>query len=400
MRRIHPFLLLFALTACTNTQDDSTDSTDSTGTTSTTDPTTGEGDLNERELGTSATPACVAARTHVSALLAAAAAGDTAAASAAYSGTPLQTYIQQLDVLSERSDDADITTWLGDATPALSSAAAARVQVAYAKHMRDSMAAVETGAPDKYAAWDEAHCLWEAALRPLALEADEVTWHTVDETIAADIDAAIADGHDAISGEPPNTTLDDWRLPPNKQRAEKSLFRAAQRVLVELAGQAQVTADPVAARRALELFALVEDRLDGRNTPGIAQIKAMLAGDPAAIDPQQILTELDIAFAKRTRNYADQAIVGDEVGVPSGYKGAVEGNTYALLLVPGMLARLGADFIPQTYLGEWASYAELVRSDDDADTLAKVSQRLVDQTCAYQTALGVTPCTGEDDELE
>ncbi len=397
MRLTHPSLLLLALTACTNTQDDAS----STGTSSTTaDPTTSEGDLNERELGTSATPACVAAKTHASALFAAAAAGDANAASAAYSGTPLQTYMQQLDALSERSDDADITTWLSDPTPALTAAAAARVQVAYARHMRDSMGAVETGAPDKYAAWDEAHCLWEAALRPLALAADEVTWHTFEETIAADIDAAFADGHDAIAGEPPYTNIDDWRLPPNKQRAEKSLFRAVQRVLVELAGEAQAAVDPVAARRALELFAIIEDRLDGRNTPGIAQIKAMLAGDPATIDPQQIVTELDLAFAKRTRNYADLALTEGAVGVPTGYKGAVEGHTYALLLVPGMQTRLGADFSPKAYLDEWAGYAQLVRDGDDAETLAKVSQRLVDQTCAYQAALGVTTCTNEGDELE
>jgi hypothetical protein len=152
-------------------------------------------------------------------------------------------------------------------------------------HIRDNLGAVETGTPDGFAAWDEAHCLWEAGVRPLAQEADAVTWHSVDETITADIDAALADGHDAIGGEPPNTTIDDWRIPPNKQRAEKSVFRAAQRVIVELAGKARADADPVAARRALELFGMLEDRLDGRNTPGIQQIKDILGGDPAMIDP-------------------------------------------------------------------------------------------------------------------
>lgn len=406
MRPILPFFLLLGLFPACGDNGSSDDATDGTtgaatdGPTTDTPTTTGEGDLNERELGASATPACVAARSHLTALFTAAAAGDAAAASAAYTGSPLQTYVKQLDVLGERTDDTDISAWLTDGGAPALVAAAARVQVAYARHFRDNLTAVETGTPDGFAAWDEAHCLWEAGLRPLAIEADAVTWHSVDETITADIDAALGDGHDGIGGEPPNTTIDDWRIPPNKQRAEKSLFRAAQRVIVELAGAARADADPIAARRALELFGLVEDRLDGRNTPGIQQIKDILGGDPAMIDPLVILDELDIAFAKRTRNYADQAIVDAEVGVPAGYKGAVEGNTYALLLVPGMIARLGGAFIPAAYVGEWAGYADLVRSGDDADTLAKVSQRLVDQTCSYQTALGIAACTGEDDETE
>lgn len=407
MRPIYPlFILLGLLPACGdaggNADASTGDATDTaTGEPTTDTPTTtGEGDLNERELGASASPACVAANTHVADLFTAAAAGDAAAASAAYTGSPLQTYVKQLDGLGERSDDVDISAWLSDGSAPALAAAAARVQVAYVRHLRDNLGAVETGTPDGFAAWDEAHCLWEAGVRPLAQEADAVTWHSVDETITADIDTALADGHDAIGGEPPNTTIDDWRIPPNKQRAEKSVFRAAQRVIVELAGKARADADPVAARRALELFGMLEDRLDGRNTPGIQQIKDILGGDPAMIDPLVILDELDIAFAKRTRNYADQAITGDEVGVPAGYKGAVEGNTYALLLVPGMISKLGASFIPAAYVGEWAGYADLVRSGDDLDTLGKVSQRLIDQTCAYQTALGVAACTGEDDETK
>ena len=394
--------LLGLLLACgdAGSGDAATGDASTTAASTTDEPTTtGEVDLNERELGASASPACVAAKTHAATLAAAAATGDAAAASAAYTGTPLQTYVQQLDGLATRSDDADISAWLTDGDAPALAAAAARLQVAYAVHLRASLAAVETGAEDKYAAWDEAHCLWQAALRPLAVEADAVGWHSFSETIAADIDAALADGHDAISGEPPSTTIDDWRVPPNKQRAEKSLFRAAQRVIVELAGAAKAGPDPVAARRALELFGLVEDRLDGRNTPGIQQIKDILAGDPAMIDPNTVLAELDIAFAKRTRNYADQAITGDEVGVPAGYKGAIEGSTYALLLVPGMISTLGAEFIPEAYVGEWGGYAELVRSGDDGmGTLGKVSQRLIDQTCAYQTALGIAACTGDADE--
>lgn len=392
-------MLLPAL-ACGSGGDTTTD--DATGTTgpattgATDTPTTGEpeGDLNDRELGAAASAACLAAAPKVAQLTAAADAGDAAAAAAAYAG-PLQTYVQALDGANERTDDTEISAWLqGGGAPALA-AAAARVHVAFAAQFRASLAAVEEGAEDKYAAWDEAHCTFEAAVRPLADEADSVTWHAVDETIADDIAGALAAGHDAIQGEPPATSLDEWRALPSKQIAEKSLFRAAQRVIVELAGKQE----EVAARRALELFGIVEDRLDGRNTPGIAQIKAILGGDPAAIDPQVILAELDIAFAKRTRRYCSAAIDDGEVATPAGHEGAVEGNTYAKLILPGMLARV-ADADPQAYLGEWGGYVDLVRTGMDEAALAAVSTRIADQTCAYQIALGVAACTGEADETE
>jgi hypothetical protein len=217
----------------------------------------------------------------------------------------------------------------------------------------------------------------------------------VSETVAADIEGALQVGHDGISGEPPATAIDEWRVLSSKQVAEKSLFRAFHRVIVELAGQQE----EVAARRALELFGALEDRLDGRNTPGIQQVKDMLSGDPAAIDPAAIRKELDLAFAKRTRRYCTAAIDDGEVATPTGYKGAVEGITYAKLILPGMLADVaGAD--PMAYLGEWGAYAELVRTGEDEASLGVVSGRIADQTCAYQTALGVAECTGETDETE
>ena len=206
-------------------------------------------------------------------------------------------------------------------------------------------------------------------------------------------------GHDAISGEPPTTAIDEWRLPAAKQRLEKSLYRALQRVIVELAGQARDDADPAAARRALELFLSIESRLTDRNTPGIAQVNAMLGGDPAMIDPQAILVELDIAFAKRTRTYASAAVDASELGVPGGYKGAVEGGTYARLVVAGMADKVEG-FDPAAYLADWEAYAELVRVGTDLDALAKVSASLVDVTCAYQTALGVASCSGDVDETK
>ncbi|MBL9099763.1 MAG: hypothetical protein JNL82_02330 [Myxococcales bacterium] len=387
-----PCLACLACGAADSGDDTGTATSGETGDATTT-PTTGEpgGDLNDRELGADASPACLAAAPKVAELTGAA---DAAAAAAAYTGA-LQTYVQALDAANMRADDAEISAWLTDGSPAALAAANARVHVALAAQYRASLAAVEEGAEDRYAAWDEAHCAYTAALRALAEEADGATWHDVSETITADIDGALQTGHDGISGEPPATAIDEWRVLSSKQVAEKSLFRAFHRVIVELAGQQE----EVAARRALELFGALEDRLDGRNTPGIQQVKDMLSGDPAAIDAAAIRKELDLAFAKRTRRYCTAAIDDGEVATPTGYKGAVEGITYAKLILPGMLADVAAADA-MAYLGEWGAYAELVRTGEDEASLGVVSGRIADQTCAYQTALGVAECTGETDETE
>ncbi|MCY1007322.1 hypothetical protein OV079_17525 [Nannocystis pusilla] len=156
-----------------------------------------------------------------------------------------------------------------------------------------------------------------------------------------------------------------------------------------------MAADTALAARALGVFGLVRDRLEGRNTPGIAVIEGMLAGDPAMISGTLIAIEMDKAFAKRTRNYADQAF-GEGLGIPPSYKGAVEGRTYAKLIVAGMKSAM---MNTEAYLADWDTYAELVRTGEDEAAAMEVSQRLIDATCAYQTALGIAACTGSDDEM-
>jgi hypothetical protein len=406
MRPILPFLFLLALVPACPANSGTTDAStgDATDATTTDDqPTGGEStgepaDLNDRELGAGASELCRGAMTHVADLAAAVAAGDAAAATAAYAGTDLQTLVVAIDG-AEGTADAAITAALaiGDATEL--AGAEARVHVALIAHLRASMTAVEEGTDDHYASWDEAHCVWDGGLRPLGVAADAVTWTTIDESIVADIDLGFAEGHNGIQGEPPNASGDDWRLPPNKQRVEKSVYRAVQRVIVELATTARDDADPAAARRALELFISIESRLEGRNTPGIAQVQAILGGDPAMIDPQAVLTELDIAFAKRTRTYASAAIDANELGAPAGYKGAVEGGTYARLVVPGMADKVSG-FDQTMYLGAWDRYADLVREGTALEELNAISMYLAETTCAYQTALGVAACSGDVDETE
>jgi len=368
---------LTLLTACTDPAADDTD-------------TAGAEDLNDRQLGADASAACRAAMRGAADFLAATAEDDATAAAAAYAGD-LQAYVRALDAAATRSDDVAITEALASADGEGAALAEGRLHTALSLELRARLASVETGAADKFAAWDEGHCLWEGALRGLARRVDT----TAGDTIEADIDAAFAAGHDAISGAPPATAVDDWRTPPMRQVIEKTLFRALHRQLVALASAAQRGADPLPAARALGLFGALEDRLKDRNTPGIADITAMLSGDPAAIDPDALRVELDLAFAKRTRKYCDEAFEAG-LGVPTSYKGAVEGRTYARLLAAGM-ARAGQDV--EAYLRDWDDYAAQVRSGADLEAAQRVSDRLIAATCAYQAALGVAACTSSEDEL-
>ncbi len=82
--------------------------------------------------------------------------------------------------------------------------------------------------------------------------------------------------------------------------------------------------------------------------------------------------------------------------MPTSYKGAVEGRTYARLLAVGM-ARAGQDV--EAYLRDWDDYAAQVRSGADLEAAQRVSDRLIAATCAYQAALGVAACTSSEDEL-
>lgn len=352
-------------------------------------------DLNPYALGERASQACVDAMPRVGEFLAASEVGDAAAASAAYTGA-LQSYVQSIDGAYARGDDGAIAAALaqGDATGV--ALAEGHLLSSLAKHMRERMLSLETGAEDKYAAWDEAHCVWQGALRTIAARAESAAWVAPGDPIVADIEAALAAGHDAIAGEAPATSIDDWRAPPARQIVEKTLFRAVQRDMVHHAGVAAEMDDPVSAARALGALGLVRDRMEGRNTPGIAQIEAMLTGSPALISAAAIAGELDIAFAKRTRAYCDKAFE-EGLGVPTAYKGAVEGRTYGKLLAAGMGAE-GVD--PEPYLADWEEYVELVRAGDDEPAARAVSQRLIDATCRYQAQLGVAACTSDQDEVE
>jgi hypothetical protein len=362
------------------------------------EPTTGGStgpaeDLNPHELGAQASAACVDAMPAVKDFMTATAAGDAAGAMTAYGA--LQGFVQALDAANEQMHDAAIAAALAQGDAAGAALAEGHLLSSLARHMRNNLTAVETGAPEqRYAAWDEGYCVWNGGLKDLATRAQSAAWVAPGDPIVADIDAAFAAGHDAIGGDGAATAIDEWRVPPARQIIEKTLFRAAQRDIVHLAVGAKMAGDPVSAARALGEFGIVRDRLTDRNTPGIALIEGMLAGDPAMISGELIAIELDKAFAKRTYAYA--GMPADGLGVPTSYKSAVEGRTYAKLIVAGIAAAM---MPTEDYLADWDEFVELVRTGSDMAAAEAVSQRLLDVTCNYQKALGIATCTSSDDEV-
>ncbi len=340
-------------------------------------------------LGARASEGCTAAIKNWPDLVAAA---DLQAASAIYEGGALQDYIRAGDQINERNDDAAIVAALaGDQLSAIRP----MIEVAFIARVRTELKRPESLVEDPYAAWDEAYCLWSGALRDLALNAEAVGSPSFDRGIISTIDIAFIDGLAGIDGEPPTASIDDWQVPPARQLIVKTLFRALHRLVLDGAKAGQ--SEPAAARRALEYFQGLVDRLDGRNTPGIDIIEAMLT-EPTTLDPDELHRQLNIAFVKRTRRYCSDALDSGTLGVPSGYKGAVEGRTYQALITPDMALTLGADFDVDAYLATWDAWIDAVEKGDDVVAATELSETLVEWNCAYQSALGIAECTASEDE--
>ncbi len=363
-------------TGCVITVDDDSDSA-----------TAGE---DSHILGAEASASCEAAIESWADLKAA---SDLDAARSVYEGGPLQTYIQESDAVTERDDDAAILAALGGDQL---SAIQPMLEVAMVYRVRAEIAAPEALVDNPYAAWDEAYCLWSGPLRDLALKAEVAGDPAYDSDIVETIDIAFIEGHKGIDGEVPMAFIDEWVLPPAKQQIEKTLYRVLHRIVLDEAAGA---AEPAKARQALEHFQGLKDRLEGRNTPGIAVIEGMLQ-DPTGLDVDELRRQLNIAFAKRTRKYCSEALESASLGVPVGYKGAVEGVTYQALITPDMAATLGADFDAAAYVADWDAWVEAIKSGDDVDAATALSERLVEWNCAYQTALGIAECTASEDEPE
>jgi hypothetical protein len=240
-----------------------------------------------------------------------------------------------------------------------------------------------------HAEWDAAWCVWDGTFHELALAAGD-DWEPL-------IVAAFASGSAGISGPEQTWAPDEFATKPAKQIIEKGSFGLAQRNLLSLAEQARA-GDVFAAREALGVFALLEDRIRDRNTPAVELIRMMLAADPAAIDPEVIEQELAVAFVKRARKYCDEALLAESIGTPDGIKGVEEGIIYTRIVLPVMTELLGEQgFDAEAYMQDWTDYRAAVLADDGGRA-SELSENLVSWNCELQGALGIAECTDSADE--
>lgn len=399
----------------TGAEPDSGSGTTAAADDSTTTGTTGD-DTGEpgRELGSTPNVLCeaAAAELEVITLENASGAPDLATVTAAYlgedgSGTALQELVHTWGGRLGRVesgvlvDEAAILDALAAGTPADLVDVETRITLVVSLLVRARIDEVASALPEAdrspdllYAAWDDAYCWYQAVVRPHAEAADALASEL--EPTVADLQGAFEWGHGGIESEAAAFAIDEWSVPAAKQRLEKTLFRVYDRLVLDLATQAQAEDDPLLARRARGLFRLLEDRLAGRNTPGIAIIEAELTGDPTQIDPEVIRRELDVAWAKRTRRYATLALEEGTLGAPAGHTGAHEGRTYAKVLLPAMEATLDG-FDGADHLAQWDAWIQAI-VDDDPLAAQAASDALVAPLCEYQAALGIAACTGTDDE--
>jgi hypothetical protein len=271
------------------------------------------------------------------------------------------------------------------------------------QYLRHEISDVASALPDPandpallYARWDAAYCYWDGGLRPLAQLADDVG--LPGDSIEADIDAAFERGHAGIEGAQP-WAIDEWEVPPAKQQAEKSTYAFAHRLVMQWSADAAAEPDPERAaeiaREAHGAFQLIEDRVASKNTPAIAYIEDALLGDPATLDPDQILLEMNIAFARRARTYTDAALpsIEDLMGTPGGVADTTEGATYAKLIQPFMLELDGFEL--ELAATTWTTWIEAVRTDDLVAG-EPAATTLTGWNCAFQASLGLDPCSNTE----
>ena len=387
------------------------------------DPTTGDGDGDgdgdtKPELGDTPNVLCEAAVTNLGVIVEelASADPDPLAVEAAYVDTGLQEFVQLAGAVTGRVedglliDDAAILTSIdaavdgGDVLDLID--AEYRIYLAMFLYIRHEISDVAATLPDPandpallYQRWDASYCYWDGGLRPLAQIADGVGLEG--DTIEADIDAAFQRGHAGIEGVQP-WAIDEFEVPAAKQEAEKSMYIVAHRLVMQWSADAAAEGDAdlasQLARMAHGAFQIIEDRINSKNTPAIATIEAALLGDPAQIDAEQILLDMNIAFAKRTRRYTDLALpdVGDLMGTAEGFAGANEGATYSKLVEPFMTELDGFD--REAYRATWATWIEAVENDDLAAGEPAATE-LTEWNCQFQAALGLAQCSHDIDEM-
>ncbi|NJK33394.1 MAG: hypothetical protein HC927_13885 [Deltaproteobacteria bacterium] len=331
----------------------------------------------------------------------------------AYVDTGLQEFVQLAGVVTGRIedgvliDDAAILELLDAEASALDMLDLEwRIVLVMHLYIRATINEVSGTLPDPandpallYAQWDAAYCYWDGALRPLGQLADQVGPDI--DAIEADIDAGFQLGHDHIEGAQP-WAIDEFEVPAAKQQVEKTLYSLFHRLTHAWSSEAVDAGDtPEAlalAHMAYGAFQPLEDRMAGRNTPGIAIIEEQLLGDPTVIDPDDVLRQMNIAFAKRTRRYTNHALpdVDGTIGTAPGYAAAVEGFTYNKLIDPYLDEAIDG-FDQMAYRETWQAWIDAIRNDD-LPAAETASAELVDWNCQYQEFLLIAECTASADE--
>lgn len=332
-------------------------------------------------------------------------------------GSALQRWVREVGASLGRveagllSDDAAIEASLvaaleddsGELAKAAAQDVVARLRLVASLDVRSRLATVSEVLPDPtrspallHEQWDQAWCVWDGMLRPLAVDADVRS----DEGWESLIVDAFTSGHAGIVGPEQPWAPDDTLTKPAKQIAEKGSFAVVHRLVLAHAEQAASSGEAEPAREALGLVAIIEDRIRDRNTPAVEQITTMLSGPPADIDVDLLEHELAIAFIKRARKYCDEAVEAGALGTASGIKGAWEGIIYTQVVLPVMRDRLAdTSFDAEAYMRDWDAYLEAIIADDAAAAV-ELADELVEWNCAAQAELGIASCTASADESE
>lgn len=242
--------------------------------------------------------------------------------------------------------------------------------------------------------WDEAWCLWDATMRPLARRADASPTRGGEGWEKTIVDAFVL-GRMGLS-EVKGGSHDPRRTLPARQIIEKGSYALSQRLLLD-----HVEAGEIAEARAL--LRILQDRMADRNGPGLARLEAMLDDPHGELPDNATATaehEIAVAFIKRARHYCDAAVTGGEMSSAEALKGAWEGLIYTRVVLPGMREALAdSGFDADAYLGDWEDYRLALR-DGFSTGAAEVSARLVEWNCAYQHHLGIAECTANANEAD
>lgn len=349
------------------------------------------------ELGAHASEQC---RDAMAALAKLAVASEPADARAAWTG-PLQAWVEAAGKALGRDDAAlieeSLTRLAEQSDPALRARElvliVTQVRTVALLEVRRLLTAASDADPQKTppleraSQWDDAWCMWDGALRPLARRADGQA-----KRGGEDWEATIAEAFAAG-----RAALDNAIAPKaNRQIIEKGSYAVAYRLILAAAEEPK----PPAPSEAVALLDMLDDRIADRNGPGLKRMRQMFNGDPSGIDAALVERELAVAFTKRARKYCDKAIAKAELGTPGAIAETWEGIVYTKVILPSMREALSAEgFDADAYTADWQSYLEAVEGND-AEMAAAISARLVEWNCAYQDRLGIAECTASANEVE